>query len=102
MRVMVFPQYRKLRQVKRLIKKSVSIKYTKGDYSPVITSSGKGVYAELINKIAAGSGVPVVESPELTEALSSLNPYEYVPENYWVVIAEILRFVYETGKQGKE
>jgi len=76
--------------------KAAAVKYDKDDYSPKVLSRGIGTAAETLRQIAIKNDVPVVESPGLADSLSLLNPFDYVPEKYWIAIAEILKFVYET------
>ncbi len=77
-------------------KKAAAVSYTQGDYAPRVLARGRGESAEALCRIAARSGVPVVESSLLAESLTRLNPFDSIPEEYWVAVAEILQFVYQT------
>lgn len=77
-------------------RKAAAIKYENGEYAPRILARGIGTTAETLRRIAGENGIPVVESPDLADSLSHLNPFDYVPEKYWIAVAEILKFVYET------
>lgn len=81
-------------------RKAAALSYEKGDYAPRILARGIGDTAELLCRIAVENGVPILESPVLADSLSDLNPFDYIPEKYWTVVAEILKFVYET--RGKD
>ncbi|RKX76579.1 MAG: hypothetical protein DRP70_06160 [Spirochaetes bacterium] len=76
--------------------KAAALKYDKGDFSPKVLARGTGMSAEILKRIAGTNDIPVVKSPVLADSLSRLNPFDYVPEKYWIAIAEILKFVYET------
>ncbi len=76
-------------------KKAAAVAYTSGDYAPRVLARGRGRAADELCRIAARTGVPVVESSDLADSLTSLNPFESIPEEYWTSVAEILRFVYE-------
>ena len=77
-------------------RKAAALSYQDGDYAPRVLARGMGSTAEALCRIAARTGVPVVESADLADSLSELNPFDEIPEDYWVAVAEILRFVYET------
>ncbi len=76
--------------------RAAALKYDKGDFSPKVLARGIGMSAEILKRIAGTNDIPIVESPLLADSLSRLNPFDYVPEKYWIAIAEILKFVYET------
>ncbi len=80
--------------------KAAALSYKQGDHAPKVLARGIGTTAEALCRIAARAGVPVIESPQLSDSLSALNPFDDVPEEYWVAVAEILKFVYET--RGKD
>lgn len=77
-------------------RKAAALSYSQGDYAPKVLARGLGTTADALCRIAARAGVPVIESADLTESLSSLDPFDDIPEEYWVAVSEILRFVYET------
>jgi flagellar biosynthesis protein len=77
-------------------KKAAALGYERGDYAPRVLARGTGEAAEILCKIAGEAGVPVVESADLADSLTRMNPFDAVPETYWVAVAEILKFVYET------
>ena len=76
--------------------KAAALGYDKDDPAPKVLARGMGVSADTLIRIARQSGVPVVESPDLAQSLSAFKPFDFVPEKYWVAVAEIFRFVYET------
>lgn len=76
-------------------KKAVALKYDPGK-SPVpkVSAKGTGTIAEKIIEIARAAGVPVQEDKDLVEVLSRLNIDEEIPPEVYVVVAELLAFVY--------
>ena len=76
--------------------KAVALGYNKGDIAPKVLARGQGHCAEYLKRIAAEHEIPIIESFELTESLINFNPLDDIPEQYWNVVAEILKFVYET------
>ena len=77
-------------------KKAAALGYETGDWAPRVLARGIGSTAEALCRIAAESGVPIVESTDLADSLAGLNQFDEVPPAYWVAVAEILKFVYET------
>ncbi len=77
-------------------KKAAALGYKQGDYAPRVLAKGTGDAAEFLCRIAKEAGVPVIQSHDLAESLSGMNPFDSVPEKYWIAVAEILKFVYET------
>lgn len=76
-------------------KKAVALKYDSGK-SPVprVAAKGVGIIAEKIIEIAEAAGVPVHQDRDLVEVLSRLNIEEEIPPEVYVVVAELLAFVY--------
>jgi len=81
---------------KKKVKKAVALGYDKRKNSaPEVLASGKGLLADKVIAVAKKHGIPIHEDADLVEVLSSLNLNEEVPEDLYVVIAEILAFVYK-------
>lgn len=77
------------------MKKSVALGYNRDiDIAPKILSTGKGFQAERINAIARREGIPVVEHPVLVESLQNLQLGQLIPEPFYLVVADIISFVY--------
>lgn len=83
-------------------KKAVALKYRPADgHAPRVTASGTGVVAERIIELAREHGIPVKDDPDLVEVLSRLDLNEAIPPELYVVVAELLAFVYRlNGKNG--
>ena len=75
-------------------KKAVAIKYEEGDNAPRIVAKGADRIADLILKIARDNGIMIEENRALSEALMKYDVGDYIPEELYQVVAEILAFVY--------
>ncbi len=76
--------------------KAVAIQYDKKLPAPFITARGRGFLAERLLKIAEDHDIPVVEDDLLSETLYIMEPGEYIPEEVYGIVAEILVFIKET------
>jgi flagellar biosynthesis protein len=74
-------------------KNALALKYEPGDVAPKIIAKGRNRLAELIIKIAKENGIAIKENKLLSEALMQFDPGEYVPEETYEIIAQILAFV---------
>jgi len=85
----------------RKSKKAVALKYNpdKGS-APHVSAKGSGLIAEQIISLAQAEGIPVKDDPDLVELLSKLDLSEEIPAELYVVVAELLAFVYKmNGKK---
>lgn len=87
--------------MKTACKKTVALKYPAGADAPFITASAKGILAEKMVEIAEKEHIPVVKNSELTDVLTLSEVGSCVPENTWIVLAEIFAFVIRNS-EGKE
>ncbi|MBW2266199.1 MAG: EscU/YscU/HrcU family type III secretion system export apparatus switch protein [Deltaproteobacteria bacterium] len=83
-------------------KKAVALKYRAGeDNAPRVAAKGEGWIAEKIIEMARKHGIPVKDDPDLVEVLSRLDLSEEIPAEIYVIVAELLAFVYKmNGKKG--
>ena len=81
------------------MKKSVALKYEKGLPAPFILARGRDELAERIVDLARKNDVPVVERAELAEALYMVDAGEFLPEEFFQTVAELLVFVQNVGKR---
>jgi flagellar biosynthesis protein len=65
-----------------------------GDEAPELVASGRGLVAEEIVRVAKEHGVPLHEDAQLVEALSRLQLTETIPRELYVVVAEVLAYVF--------
>jgi flagellar biosynthesis protein len=65
-----------------------------GSSAPEVIATGRGVSAEEIVRVAREHGVPLHQDAGLVEALSKLDVGTVIPRELYVVVAEVLAFVY--------
>lgn len=76
-------------------KKAVAIHYDASkDNAPRVTAKGEGFVAEKILEIAESLGIPIRQDSDLVEILSRLELNSTIPPETYVVVAEILAWVY--------
>ncbi len=81
-------------------KKAVALKYRAGeDKAPKVSAKGQGPVAEKIIELAREAGVPVKEDADLAEILSHLDLNAEIPPDTYVVVAEILSWVYRMNNK---
>ena len=76
--------------------KAVAIKYNKDLPAPFITAKGHGFVADKLMKIAKEYNIPIVKDDLLSETLYLMEPGEFIPDDVFEIVAEILVFIKET------
>jgi flagellar biosynthesis protein len=75
--------------------KAVALQYRPSqDKAPKVTAKGSGQMAEKIIEMARAHGIPVKSDPDLVAVLSQLDIEVEIPPSVYVVVAELLAFVY--------
>jgi len=83
-------------------KKAVALKYQqKLDNAPTVVAKGKGKVAEKIIEIAREHNIYIHDDPDLIEVLSNLDLNEEIPPDLYVIVAELLAFVYSLNSGQK-
>lgn len=81
-------------------KKAIALKYNKEkDSAPRVAAKGRDYLAAKILEIARSSNIPVYQDPNLTDKLYRLDLGDYIPEEFYVVMATILAWVYSLDKK---
>lgn len=81
-------------------KKAVALHYDQEkNPSPKVIGKGVGLLVDKILELAREHNIPIHEDADLVEVLSKLNVNEEIPESTFVIIAEILAFVYRTNQK---
>ena len=62
--------------------------------APVVAAVGRGAIAEEILRRARAAGVPVTEDAALAQALGQLDVGDVIPPELYLVVAEVLAYVY--------
>jgi flagellar biosynthesis protein len=76
-------------------RKAVALAYKPGlDGAPRVTAKGQGRVAEKIIEVAREHGIYVHDDPGLVDALSALDLREEIPDELYIVVAELLAFLY--------
>ncbi|PLX50113.1 MAG: flagellar biosynthesis protein FlhB [Desulfobacteraceae bacterium] len=79
---------------------AVSLKYRhESDSAPRVTAKGKGKIAEKIIKIEKEHDIYIHEDPDLIEVLSQLDINDEIPPDLYLVVAELLAFVYSLNNK---
>ena len=76
-------------------KKAVALRYERSDTAPRITAKGSGRVADIILRIARENGIHIEDNRLLSEALIQFEVGDYIPEELYEIVAEILAFVYQ-------
>lgn len=74
--------------------RAVAVKYAAGLPAPFVVGKGRNEVARRLVAIAKEHGVHLFEAPDLAESLFALDVGDWIPEEYFEIIAEILAFVY--------
>lgn len=80
--------------------KAVAIRHKPGlEKAPRVIAAGKGKIAEKIIRIAKEHNIHVHNDPDLVEMLSELELNSEIPPELYVVVSEILVFVYSLNRK---
>lgn len=84
---------------KKDFKIAAAIKYDiDKDPAPIMLAAGKGPIAEEILKIAEENSIPLYEDASLAKLLTSLDAETEIPPELYVLVAEVLSFVYKLDR----
>ena len=80
---------------KEIPKKAVALRYDPPrDQAPRVTAKGSGIVAQKIIDLGKKHGIPIQEDPFLIQVLSQLDFYQEIPPKIYLLVAEILAFIY--------
>ena len=80
--------------------KAVALKYRPArDRAPRVVASGRGKTARRIIDVAREHGVHIHDDPDLVEALSQLDLNAEIPTELYVIVSELLAFVYALNRK---
>jgi flagellar biosynthesis protein len=81
-------------------KKAAALKYRHGiDDAPVLVAKGEGIIAERIIEVAGRYNIPLKRDPALIEVLSELDLDREIPPELYIVVAEIMAYVYKMTRK---
>jgi len=82
---------------------AVAMRYdVEKDKAPLILASGRGAVADEILRIADENKVPLYENRELAQTLAKLEVDAEIPPQLYVLVAEVLFFVYKLDKMSEK
>ncbi len=82
---------------------AVALRYdVEEDKAPLILASGRGAVAEEILRIAEDNKIPLYENRDIAQMLSRLEVDTEIPPQLYVLVAEILFFVYKLDRMAEK
>ncbi len=82
---------------------AVALRYDiEKDAAPTVLAAGRGVVADEILRIAKENEIPLYENPRLADLLSKLEIDAQIPAELYVLVAEVLFFVYQLDKMAQK
>jgi flagellar biosynthesis protein len=80
-------------------KKAVALRYDpQQEQAPRIIGKGLGLVAEQILELAREHNIPIHEDRDLVEVLAKLDPGQQIPSETYLIVAEILAFIYKANE----
>lgn len=79
-------------------KLAVALHYD-GNDAPRVTAKGGGEIAQRIIEAAQEHGIPLEEDPALVGLLYNVELGDQIPETLYLVVAELLAFIYQMRDQ---
>lgn len=80
-------------------KKAVALRYDRErDAAPTVIAKGMGLLADRLIALAREHRIPIHEDSDLAEVLSRLELHAEIPAATYVLVAEILAFVYRANQ----
>lgn len=82
------------------MKQAVALRYNQDkENAPKVVAKGKGVTAQKIIEIAHEHDLPIREDSDLIELLSKVEIDHEIPENLYIAVAEVFKFIYLVTKK---
>ena len=82
--------------------KAVALTYRpESDKAPRVVATGKGKVAQRIIDLAKEHHIHIHDDPDLVEALSQLDLNDEIPTDLYIVVSELLAFVYSLNRKEK-
>lgn len=80
------------------MEKAVAVKYYEGIPAPFVLAKGRDRLAERMIELAKENGITIVKEDAVIEKLMVLEVGDWIPEELYGIMAEILAFVYNIEK----
>ncbi|MFH1710054.1 MAG: EscU/YscU/HrcU family type III secretion system export apparatus switch protein [bacterium] len=82
---------------------AVAMRYdVEANKAPLILASGRGAVADEILRIAEENKIPLYENRELANMLAKLEIDTEIPPQLYILVAEVLFFVYKLDKMAEK
>ncbi len=82
---------------------AIAVRYdVEADKAPLILASGRGAIADEILRIAEENKIPLYENRDLANMLAKLEIDTEIPPQLYVLVAEVLFFVYKLDKMAEK
>ena len=89
-----------LEHKKQRTNKAVALTYRpESDSAPKVIAKGRGSVAERIIELARQHGIHIHDDPDLVEALAQLDLNAEIPTDLYIVVSELLAFIYGLNRQ---
>ena len=84
-------------------KSAIALRYdVDKDKAPLILASGRGPIADEILRIADENKIPLYEDPQLAKLLSKIELDSEIPPELYILVAEVLFFVYKLDRMSEK
>ena len=84
-------------------RQAVALRYDMDkDKAPLVLATGRGPIAEEIIRTAEENKIPLYEDTELAQLLSKLELDTEIPPELYVLVAEVLFFVYKLDRMAQK
>ena len=81
---------------------AVALKYRSSvNNAPNVVAKGKGKVAQKIIDIAKANNIYIHDDPDLVEVLAQLDLNDEIPTDLYIVVSELLAFVYSLNRKEK-
>jgi len=82
------------------MKQAIALRYDhEKENAPKVVAKGKGVTAQKIIEIAHEHDLPIREDADLIELLSKVEIDHEIPENLYIAVAEVFKFIYSVSNK---
>lgn len=80
--------------------KAAALRYDpRRDRAPRLVAKGRGALAQRIIELARQQDIPLYRDPDVLELLLALDVDREIPEELYVVVAEVLAFIYRIDRR---
>ncbi|RKX75506.1 MAG: flagellar biosynthesis protein FlhB [Spirochaetes bacterium] len=81
------------------MKKAIALEYREDLPAPFILAKGQERMAERLVEIARENEIEILPMPELTDSLFTLQIGDWIPEEFYRIVAELLVFIYKVRNE---